>query len=99
MVHLKRAEWEQDGSALTDVLAPNDVCPEITIKDDAQVVRTLEEMMAQDQPTRIEDFRLCPVDELIRWVEDVDYDFQIAISLEMFTPAKISGVNPRLRCD
>jgi hypothetical protein len=61
---IRRAIWDQDGSALTAILDRNDVCPLSLIKDVPQAILTLEEMTGQQRLARMEDFGLSTVAEL-----------------------------------
>jgi hypothetical protein len=60
----KLAPWDQDGSALTDIIDAEEKCPQNDIKDDPEAVAQIERMRGLQEPEEMEDFGLCPVSAL-----------------------------------
>jgi hypothetical protein len=49
------AAWDQDGSALTDLIDQNDTCPESEINDDPDGLAQLERMRRLSEPEVMDD--------------------------------------------
>jgi hypothetical protein len=77
------AEWDQDGSALTDIMDGNDMCQPSIINDDPEAVAQVERMSELAEREGMEDFGLSPIDGLVEWLMDVAYECQVGISLEV----------------
>jgi hypothetical protein len=75
------AEWDQDGSTLTDIIDEDDAYTPSTIEDDPGAVAQVERTRGLRKPEAMKDFGLCPVEDHIEWLADIEYDCQVGISL------------------
>jgi hypothetical protein len=53
------AAWDQDGSALTDIIDPNEVCLPSQIKDDPEAISQQKQMRGQRESETVDEFGLC----------------------------------------
>jgi hypothetical protein len=77
------ANWDEDGSALTDLIDPNEECPKSNIEDDPETVAQLERMGDQSGPKAMVVEYDCHFGTILE-VRDMEIQFW-----ESFAPAKI----------
>jgi hypothetical protein len=74
---------DQDGSALTHIIDPEETCPQSTIRDDPEAVAQVEVMRWMQEPEEMEELWLCPVEALMGRLKEVEHDCHCGISLEV----------------
>jgi hypothetical protein len=77
------AAWHRDGSALADIIDPDEECPTSRVPDNQGAVSLRKHMRWQRKSETAEEFGGLSVPSLFQWLMDGEYDCHIGISLEV----------------